>query len=161
MILVGEKNIEDGMAKFAKLVDLFLERYDPVRTKEQLQAVLDELPEPSWVQMRFLLGVFKYLPQMARYGFQKIATKVEEDDTIPQIPRGRPGLDTFTKEKIVAYVGKLHMKGFSLALAKQRATREFRVSEAAVKRAWDDRGNSGEVDFRSVIKFLAEEMSNV
>lgn len=59
MILVGEKNIEDGMAKFAKLVDLFLEHYDPVRTKEQHQAVLDELPEPSWVQNPSGIGLLR------------------------------------------------------------------------------------------------------
>ena len=76
---------------------------------------------------------------------------------LPPIPRGRPGLDSFTKEEMVAHVGKRHTQGYTLEQAKKAAATKFEVSEATVQRAWDDRGNRGAVDFRSVLKFLEEE----
>jgi hypothetical protein len=55
MILAGAKSLEDGLATFAKLMDRFLKHYDGIRSKENFQAVLDEMPEPTrWEMTKYV-----------------------------------------------------------------------------------------------------------
>jgi hypothetical protein len=151
----GADDYDSGMAHFKEILDSFLECYEPMRSKENLITLLDALPEPSWLTMRFTMGVFQYAPQLLRHGLKQMAARAEED--LPEVPRGRPGLDAFTKAQIVAKVGKWHVAGYSLDQAKKRVALHFNVSESTVQRAWDDRRNREAVDFRSVVKFLTED----
>lgn len=157
-VFVGAKDYDSGMATFGKILRRVDEHYHPMRSRSDLAAMLDSLPEPSWMRMRFMLGTLRHLPHLLRFGFTRLAEKAESD--LPPIPSGRPGLDAFSKEQIIAHVGKRHMEGYTLDQAKRAAAKQFAVSEASVQRAWDDRGNRGAVDFRSVLKFLKEDMKD-
>jgi hypothetical protein len=153
--IAGAEDYDSGMAQCGKLVDWFQKHYHPMRSKQDLSALLDTMPEPSRLTMRFVLGAFHYAPQLFRYGVKQLSSHVEEE--FPEIPRGRPGLDAFTKAQIVAKVGKWHIAGYTLDQAKKRAKAHFNVSESTVQRAWDDRSNRATVDFRSVLKYLAND----
>jgi hypothetical protein len=155
LIVAGAKDYDSGMAAFGKILGWVQEHYHPMRSKQDFGALLDSFPDPSRLQMRFLLGTLKYLPQLARF-FLKRAAEITEQD-LPPIPTGRPGLDAFTKAQIIARIGKSHMNGYTLDQAKMAAAVKSKVSRSTVQRAWDDRGNRGAVDFRSVLKFLAED----
>ena len=155
VVFTGATDYDSAMAQFGKLLQGMQEHYHPMRSKSDLSALLDTMPEPSWLEMRFLLGTLQYLPQLLRYGVKRLGESIEDDDDFPQIPRGRPGLDAFSKAQIVAHVGRRHTQGYTLDQAKESAARKFRVSESTVQRAWDDRGNRDAVDFRSVLKYLA------
>jgi hypothetical protein len=158
-ILAGATDYDSGMEQFGKLLQKLQEGYHPMRSKHEFASMLDELPEPSWLMMRFILGSFNYAHQLARYGLKHLANIGEED--LPEIPRGRPGLDAFSKAQIVAKIGRWHVAGYTLDQAKKRAALHFHVSESTVQRAWDDRANRGAVDFRSVVKFLTEDEEGV
>ena len=154
LVLAGAKDYDTGMAQIGKLFDYFQRNYEPMRSKEHLKALLEAMPEPPFLKKRFLFGALRYAPQLIRYGSKELVKMTEEN--LPEIPRGRPGLDTYKKAQIVAKVGRWHTAGYTLDQAKKRAARHFNVSESTVQRAWDDRQNRGEVDFRSVLKFIAE-----
>ena len=122
---------------------------------EHFAKILDQLPEPTWLERRLLQGVFRYALQILLNGAKIFARDAEE--SISELPRGRPGLDAFTKAEIIAEVSRKELRGCTHKQAKMRTARQFNVSVSTVQRAWDDRGNRGEVDFRSVVKFLADE----
>jgi hypothetical protein len=153
-IWAGESDFDSGMKSFKKVVDRMQSAHDTMHSKEHFSRVLDDLPEPSWLERRFIQGVFRYLPQVLRYGVKQLTQTVEED--IPELPRGRPGLDAYTKSQIVAEISRKEWKGCTHKQAKLRTARQFNISLATVQRAWDDRANQSEVDFRSVIKYLSE-----
>ena len=154
LISAGVADYDSGMERFGKLLQKLQESYHPMRSKREFASMLDALPEPSWLTMRFILGSLNHAPQLARYALKHLSNMAEED--FPEIPRGRPGLDAFSKAQIVAKIGKWHVAGYTLDQAKKRAALHFRISESTVQRAWDDRANRGAVDFRSVVKFLTE-----
>jgi hypothetical protein len=49
------------------------------------------------------------------------------------------------------------MAGCTHKQAKVLDARHFSVSLSTVQRIWDDRGNPGEVDFRSVLRYLGDD----
>jgi hypothetical protein len=154
-ILAGASDFDSGMAQYRKFLDWLNRHYQPMSSKTNFAAALDAMPEPSWLTMRFILGTLRYAPQLIRYGLKELSSRTEED--FGEIPRGRPGLDSYSKAQIVARIGKWHVAGYTLDQAKKRAAREFTTSETTIQRAWDDRGNREAVDFRSVLKFLASD----
>lgn len=151
--LTGVQDYDTAMVQFGKILEWLHKGYHPLRSKAHLTAFLDSMPEPKWSEMRFILGVFKYMPQIVRFSIKRLGEIVEDD--VPEMPRGRPGLDAYSKAEIVAHVGKRHTAGYSLDQAKKSAAKRFSVSEATVQRAWDDRRNRDAVDFRSVLKYLS------
>ncbi len=154
MMRVGAENYDQGMQQFSKLLAFLQKRVDPMQSREQLSTLLDELPEPSLIERMFIFGGFKYLPQIIRHGLKELSKRADED--LPAIPTGRPSLDLQSKAKIIAHVGQRHTTGYTLEQAKKSAAKKFGVSEATVQRAWDDRGNIGEIDFRSVLRYLSD-----
>jgi hypothetical protein len=154
LILAGAESYEQGMQKFGKLLEFMQKAYDPMRSKEQFIAVLNQLPEPSLLERLFIQGGMKYLPQVIRFGLKELSKSA--DETFPAIPRGRTGVDLQTKAKMISFVGQRHMTGYSLEQAKKSAAKHFCMSESTVQRVWDDRGSIGEIDFRSVLKYLAD-----
>jgi hypothetical protein len=158
MIAAGSKSYDDGMRGVSKVIELLKEHHDPMRTKEQFEKLLVNSPDPSWVEMQLFLGTMRFFPQIMRFAIQKLATHADEN--LPQLPKGRPGLDLVTKQRIVASVSKKHMKGYTLEKAKKSVALQFGQSESTIQRAWDTRGSFGEADFRSVLKFLGEELGN-
>jgi hypothetical protein len=151
-IWAGASDFESGITTLKKVIDKLQDCHDTLRTKEHLAQQLNTLPEPSWVQKRFIQGFFRYLPQVFRFGVKQLAQVTE--DEIPGLPAGRPGPDALLKEQIVAEVSKRQMHGCNLKQAKERTARHFHTSFSTVQRIWDDRGNPGEVDFRSVLRYL-------
>src|ERR1017187_4702773 len=154
ILCAGAESYEEGMQQFAKVLAFLQKTYDPMRTKEQLRAFFDQMPEPSWKEKLFINGGFKYLPQVIHYALKQLS--ILADETLPPLPLGRHGLDLQTKKQIIAHVARQHIKGYSLELAKKSAARRFAVSEATVQRTWDDRGSLGEADLRFVVKFLTD-----
>jgi ribosomal protein L28 len=154
-IWAGAQDFDHGMAVFKKLVDKLQSCHDEMRTKEYFASQLDKLPEPSWLEKRYIQGVFKFLPQLLLFGAKQFVQKAE--DEIPPLPRGRPAPDAWVKAQIVAEIGKKEMVGCSHKQAKFRTARKFNMSLSTVQRIWDDRGNPGEVDFRSVLRYLSDD----
>ena len=134
--IAGAENYESGIQTFAKLLDFVRNTFEPMRTKEQFREFLDQLPEPSWLERQFIVGGLRYLPQVFRFGLKKLSQTAEE--TLPPL------------------VGRQHTKGYTLEQAKKSAAKKCGVSEATVQRVWDDRGSNSEIDFRSVLKYLAD-----
>jgi hypothetical protein len=157
-IVAGARDYDSGIEVFQKLLDWAQTTYHPMRSKEHLAALLNSMPEPSWLRKQMMLGSLRQVPQLIRFGLKRLALIAE--DALPAIPSGRPGLDAFSKAQIVAHVGKKHIAGYTLDQAKRSAAQRFGVSESSIQRAWDDRGNRGEIDFRSVLKFLDEDMKD-
>ena len=89
------------MAQYGKALDWLNRQYEPMSSKQNLASALDVMPEPSWLTLRFMLGAFQYAPQLIRYCLKELSRKAEED--FEEIPRGRPGLDAFSKAQIVAH----------------------------------------------------------
>jgi hypothetical protein len=154
-IWAGESDFDSGMKSFKKIVDRLQNAHDTMRSRDHFALILDEIPEPSWLEMGCIRALFHYLPQVLRYGVKQIAETAE--GSLPELPRGRPGLDTYTKSQIVAEISKKEWKGCTHKQAKVRTATQFNVSFSTVQRAWDDRANRSEVDFRSVLKYLAED----
>jgi hypothetical protein len=157
-IWAGASDFDSGMNQFKKVVDRMQNAHDTMRSRDHLALVLDEIPEPTWLQRRFIQGIFRYLPHLFRYGVKQIVENAEE--SLPELPRGRPGLDAYTKAQIVAEISKKELRGCTHKQAKMRTATQFNVSFATVQRAWDDRANRGEVDFRSVLMYLPAEMED-
>jgi hypothetical protein len=158
-IWAGATDFDSGMAQFKKVVDRLQSAHNAMRSRDYLAARLDEMPEPSVLEKSLFLGIIQFLPNILRFGTKKLAETVE--DEVPELKRGRPGLDAVTKAQIVAHIGKRHTAGYSLDQAKQSAVRQFEVSTATIQRVWDDRRNRGAVDFRSVLKYLGESMQGL
>lgn len=152
--IAGAENYESGIQTFAKLLDFVRNTFEPMRTKEQFREFLDQLPEPSWLERQFIVGGLRYLPQVFRFGLKKLSQTAEE--TLPPLPRGRIGIDLQQRAAIIGFVGRQHTKGYTLEQAKKSAAKKCGVSEATVQRVWDDRGSNSEIDFRSVLKYLAD-----
>ena len=155
-ISAGAENYEQGAQQFAKLLEFLHSNFNRVHTntKEQLGAVLDELPEPNWKERLFILGGVKYLPHLVHFGIKQLARIA--DETLPAVPSGRPGLELQTRVKVISHVGMRHTKGYTLEQAKASAAQKFGISKATVQRTWDDRGSIGEMDFRSVLKYFTD-----
>lgn len=153
-ISAGAEDYEQGAQQFVKLLEFLHSNFHRIQTKEQLGAVLDELPEPSWKERLFIVGGVKFLPHLLHFGIKQLARIA--DETLPAVPSGRPGIDLQTREKIVAHVGRQHTKGYTLEQAKRSAALRFCVSEGTVERVWDDRASIGEADFRFVVKFFTD-----
>lgn len=158
MIAAGAKSYDDGMLVISKVIEFLKEHHDPMRTKEQFQETLDNSPDPSWMEMQFLLGTMKFFPQIMRFAIQKFAT--DADENLPPLPKGRPGPDLVTKLQIVASIGKKHIKGYTLEQAKRSVALEFGQSESTIQRTWDARRDFGEVDFRTVLRFLESDFDD-
>lgn len=150
----GAKDFDSGMSDFRKMIEKLLERHAPMQSKERFANALDSLPEPTFFQLRLIKGIFRYFPQVLRYGARELARKAE--DELPALPAGRPGLDIYEKTQIIAEVSRKQLRGYNLKQAKTQTARQFNLSFATVQRAWDDRANRGEVDFRSVISCLSD-----
>jgi len=151
----GATDYASGVASFKKFVEWMQRAHETLQSKEHFSRVLDDVPEPTWMEKRVFQGFFRYAPQILLYSAKSIARTAEE--SIPELPRGRPGADAYTKAQIVAEISKKELRGCTHKQAKIRTARQFSVSLATVQRAWDDRGNRDEVDFRSVLKFLSAE----
>jgi hypothetical protein len=158
MIAVGSKSFDDGMRTISKLLEVLKKNIDQMRTKEQLEQMLDSLPDPSRTDFYLVLGTFKFFPHLIRFGLRSLSEKLDED--LPRIPRGRPGLDLVTKQRIIAHIGKRHMSGYTLEQAKKSTAIQFKLSESTIQRAWDGRNDIGDVDFRSVVRFLEEDVAS-
>ncbi len=157
MVALGAKDFDDGLRRIARFLEFFTSNVNQIRTREQLQRVLDDMPDLSRMNFLLVLGTLTFLPQLLRFSIQKLAQKIDED--LPPIPPGRPGLDVVTKQQIIAHIGRRHMSGYSLEQAKKSAAIQFEQSESTIQRAWDGRGDIGDVDFRSVVKFLEEDVA--
>ena len=118
-MLAGASDFDDAMTKTGKVVDWFQQHYHPMRSKKHFAELLDSFPEPSWLRVRFILGTLQYAPHLVRFGLKRFTEMVEED--LPAIPTGRPGLDAFSKEQVIAHIGKKHMAGYTLDQAKKSA----------------------------------------
>ena len=153
--VAGAKSYDQGMQQFGKMLELINSHYDPMRSKEQLRTLLDQMPEPSFLQKRLIFGVVKYLPQLLRFGIKQLSEHAEL--SLPLIPTGRPGLDLQTRFKIVEFVGDQHKRVTSLDRCMTNAAEKFSVSKATVQRAWDDRASIEDADFRSVLKYLRDD----
>jgi hypothetical protein len=121
-------------------------------------ALLDKMPEPTLKEQILIFGCFKFLPQLFRYAIKSAATFADEQ--LPPIPRGRPGLATYTKMTIVECVSNHYKRDASLERSKKLAAERFGVSVAMVQRTWDDRTNIEEADFRSVLKLIHDEVNS-
>jgi hypothetical protein len=154
MISLGAEDFDSGTAKCQRALDWFQRNYHPLRSKKDFATFLDEVPEPSFWRKRMILGVFRHSAHLVRFALTRIATVAE--DTLPTNPSGRPGLDAIEKARIVVHVGRRYTAGYALDQAKKSAATKFGVSESTVQRAWDDRGNRAEVDFRTVLRFIEE-----
>jgi hypothetical protein len=153
-MLAGAESYDQAMQQFGKMLEFLNSHYDPMRTKEQLRTLLDQMPEPSFMQRRLLFGVLKYLPQIMRFGLKRLAETAEF--TLPEIPTGRPGLELQIRTEIVEFVGNQHKRVPSLDRCMKSAAQKFGVSKGTVQRAWDDRASLDDADFRSALKFLRD-----
>lgn len=125
-----------------------------MRTKDDLRKLLDEVPNPLWVEERLLLATAKFLPQILAAVAKQFAETIAHD--APPPPPGRPQVDFQRKAEVVAFIEKLHMQGTGLERNKNRAAQRFGISESTVQRIWDGRGELGEADFRSALRWVLE-----
>ena len=121
MIAAGARDYDDGMEKLTKIIEWLKEHHDPMRTKEQFEQLLNTMPDPPRIQMQLLFGALKFMPQVMRFAIQKVATVAEEQ--LPELRRGRPGLDLVTKEQIVASIVKKACEGVFIRTSKEERGR--------------------------------------
>ena len=58
----GSKDYDSAMAIIEKLLKRAQEAYHPMRSKVNFAATLDSLPEPSWLEMRYILRIAEIYP---------------------------------------------------------------------------------------------------
>jgi hypothetical protein len=150
----GAEDFDSGMAQFSRILIKLQERHEPMRSRERFAEVLDSIPEPTWLEMQLMKSLFRYFPYILRFGAREFSRKVEEE--VPALPAGRPGLDAYSKARIVAEISDRQLRGYNLKQAKTQTARRLNLSFSTIQRAWDDRANREEVDFRSVVAFLAD-----
>jgi hypothetical protein len=153
-IEAGASSYDDGTLKFGKVLNFVNTQFVLVRTKEQFRSFLNEVPQPSLLNKRCVLGTLKYLPQILRFAFKSLSEIAEV--TLPKIPTGKPGMELQMKIRIVDVVGNLHKRKTSLDQCMKIAAERFCVSKATVQRAWDDRTSLDDADFRSCLKYLTD-----
>lgn len=156
--VAGAKSYDQGMQQLGKMLEFINSHYDPMRSKEQLRTLLDQMPEPSFLQVRLIFGVVKYLPQLLRFGIKRLSEEAEL--TLLKIPTGRPRLELQINAEIVDFVGDEHKRVTSLDRCMANAAKKFSVSKATAQRAWDDRASIEDADFRSVLKYLRDDSQN-
>jgi len=150
----GAENYDQGMQQFGKILEYLHKNFDPIRSKESFRAVFDDMPDPSRLELRLILGVLNFLPQIARYALKHLVTIAEDD--LPAIPTGRKGLELQEKVRIVDFVGNQLKHVRSLDRCIKTAAERFHTSESTVQRAWDDRTSIDPADFRSALRYLAD-----
>jgi hypothetical protein len=134
--------------RLAELVEL-------ADSEEKLNALFDQMLEPSILEEKLMLATMKYLPQIARFWIKQFATGALKE--LPGPPGGRPrATDEAQNAEIVACVVNLFGKGVSLETSKKRAALRFGVSETTVQRIWDNRATVGEADFSSALKWISD-----
>jgi len=156
-VSAGEESYDGAMKKLAAILQLGERYLKELGTKEQFRSALDKL-ELSRGQELLMLAGSKYLPQFVRWSISRLHD--EAADTLPALPRGRPGLDARTKKEVRDFITLKIRAGYNTEQAKASAARHFNITEATIQRIWDDRGNeyAGEPDFRAVLKAFASDV---
>ncbi len=154
----GAKDWDEGTEDFLRLLEALREKVLLMKTKEDLAALLDQMPNPSWWEQKLLFGFLKHLPEILRVWAVQIASGAEK--LLPAPPGGRPPVDLQRQVEIIMYVGQLHTDHYSMEISKKRAAAKFGISESTVQRIWDDRGSIDEADFRSAANWITEERSS-
>jgi hypothetical protein len=154
-IWAGASDFDSGLARFKQVIDKLQSCHDVLGSKTHFAQQLVSAPEPSWLEKRFIQGVFRYLPTLLRYGAKEMAQTAA--DELPPLLPGRHGPDAYQKAEIVAAIGHNILHGCNAKQGIMRATKQFKLSKSTIQRIWDDRQNPGEVDFWSVLKYLKDD----
>lgn len=151
----NDMTIVESFAHSAQILRRFAERLELADNREKLNALFDQMPEPSILEEKLMLATVKYLPQIARVWIKQFAAGASKE--LPAPPGGRPRATNETQNaEIIAYVLSLFGKGVSLEISKKRAGLHFGVSETTVQRIWDNRAAVGEADFCSALKWISD-----
>lgn len=154
----GDEDFPTGAAHVSDVLQKLAREMQLMSTRERLVALFDELPEPSKTDELFMLASLHFLPAMLRVWFKEFAATAGKE--LPSPPGGRPSVDPNIRAKVIAYILELFGKQVSLEIGKKRAALRFDLSESTVQRIWDDRGGLPEPDFKSAMRWIAEELSS-
>src|SRR5437868_6755580 len=88
---VGAPNFEEGMRQAIAVWGFVYSGVSSMRTKDDLRAALQQMPKPSLLEKRMLLGVVRFLPQILVFGLKCLVDKAAADFPMP--PHGRPKTD--------------------------------------------------------------------
>jgi hypothetical protein len=150
----GASSFDEGMSQAAKVLTFFLERIEQMKTRDDMERLLDSMPQPNYAEGKMILGVLSFLPQILRAGARKLANQLEGDVSAPA--GGRPPIPQQTRAEIVVCMGDLHTPGTSLSACKKRAAARFGYSKSTIERAWLSRSEVNESDFRSAWNWLVD-----
>ena len=141
-------------ADFLEKLAAVLRRFD---TQQKFDSMLDELPEPNKAEKVGLRGVFRFGPQLVRYGINRLAKEISVE--LPKPPRGRDQ-DFVPREQIdiCRFISEKYAEGIALHIAKKRAAAHFNTSARTIERIWAARKNKRPADptFRDALRLLKD-----
>src|SRR4051812_34922247 len=81
---VGSEGYDKDLLKLAAFLKYLSENIDRIKTRDELQTVLNQLPEPSFTEEKLILTALNYIPHILRYGVKKLGEAMKE--TLPEPP---------------------------------------------------------------------------
>jgi hypothetical protein len=104
-------------------------------------------------------GVTKTFPAIA-LGLIELALPTVRKD-FPALNSGRPKSLTSEEERAACeYIGKLHVEGLEMKIAKQRAAQKFNVSVPTINRTWAEREKGHIPSAKEILEIFKAKQAN-
>jgi predicted metal-binding transcription factor (methanogenesis marker protein 9) len=132
----GIQTLEDAGKAIERFADI-LHQATPYCNRNRLIETLKQQNVTAEDEM-LIRGVTKNFPAIA-LGLIELALPTVRKD-FPALNSGRPKSLTSEEERAACeYIGKLHVEGLEMKIAKQRAAQKFNVSVPTINRTWAER----------------------
>jgi hypothetical protein len=150
-------NYEIGIQQTIKLLEWAAQTMKQAQTIADFRRLaLTEMERPAPMRQKMLCGCLEHFPRLVAHAARYVAEN--EERGLPPLPRGRKGKTIQEKCEVVDFILSRIRKGYNTEQAKASAARRYDWSPATVQRIWDDRGNTAEPDYRSVLKGAVERL---
>jgi hypothetical protein len=118
-------------------------KIENVRTREQIEAVLDAEPEPSPATIRAFESVIRFAPFLLNRLVKKVAKDAGKG--LAENPSGpKPVIAENEKPLICVFILGLIAKKVSVQDAQRRAAKKWNISLRSVERIWSERDSFDE-----------------
>ena len=133
----GIERLEDASQLIQRFADVLLHQVMPFCNRERLVETLRQQDITAEQEM-LIRGVIENFPAIVIGFFENALPMVRKE--FPAVNSGRPKSLTSGEERAACeYIGKLHVEGVEMKIAKQRAAQKFNVSVPTINRTWAER----------------------
>ena len=153
----GIPTLEDAGKTIERLAEI-LHQVAPFCNRERLFETLKQQNVTAEDEM-FIRGVTKNFPAIAVGFFENALPIIRKE--FPAINSGRPKALTSEEERAACeYIGKLHVEGVEMKIAKQRAAQKFNVSVPTINRTWAERKKGHIPSAKEILEIFKAKQAN-